>query len=236
MIESVRYQRGHLYEDHRAWFVRFRLGLRQADGSIKVQRIAERLGSVEDFATKAEVEPVRIAFMQKVNAGQVIADECMTLLSLSSRLPAVGERELRPARTRDTGRSGRFTCPSRVGQIRVREFRTVHASRMLRAIAGEHDLRKSSLQHIKSVFSGIFTHAKNEGAFDGENPVQGALIPRNAREPGETYAYNLVQILRILKVLPLLPKAIVATASLAGLREGELRGVEWPDYTGDSCR
>jgi len=29
----------------------------------------------------------------------------------------------------------------------------------------------------------------------------------------------------------LLPKAIVATASLAGLREGELRGLEWTDYT-----
>jgi integrase len=29
----------------------------------------------------------------------------------------------------------------------------------------------------------------------------------------------------------LLPQAVVATASLAGLREGELRGLEWPDYT-----
>jgi integrase len=81
------------------------------------------------------------------------------------------------------------------------------------------------------VLSGIFTHAKNEGAFDGANPVQGALIPNSAREAGETYAYNLAQILRILHVLPLLPRAIVATASLAGLREGELRGLEWPDYT-----
>jgi integrase len=32
----------------------------------------------------------------------------------------------------------------------------------------------------------------------------------------------------------LLPKAVVATASYAGLREGELRGLEWPDYTGDA--
>ena len=53
-------------------------------------------------------------------------------------------------------------------------------------------------------------------------------------EPGEAYAYNLVQILRILEVLPLLPKAAVATASFAGLREGELRGVEWPDFSDDA--
>jgi integrase len=44
----------------------------------------------------------------------------------------------------------------------------------------------------------------------------------------------MVQILRILQILPLLPKAVVATASLAGLREGELRGLEWPDYTGEA--
>lgn len=116
----------------------------------------------------------------------------------------------------------------------MREFRTVDASKMLKAIADENDLRTTTLQHIKSVLSGVFTHAKNEGAFDGVNPVQDARIPRNAREPGETYAYNLTQIRCILETLPLLPKAVVATASFAGLREGELRGLEWPDYTGES--
>jgi integrase len=60
------------------------------------------------------------------------------------------------------------------------------------------------------------------------------MIPGNARDPAETYAYNLVQILRILEVLPLLPRAVVGTASFAGLREGELRGLEWPDYTGEA--
>lgn len=85
----------------------------------------------------------------------------------------------------------------RVGHIRLREFRTVHASKMLRAIADECDLTKTTLQHIKSVLSGVFTYAKNEGAYDGSNPVQGAMIPGNARDPEETYAYNLVQILRI---------------------------------------
>jgi len=122
----------------------------------------------------------------------------------------------------------------RVGEIRLREFRTVHASRMLRAIAAECDLTKTTLQHIKSVLSAVFTFAKNEGAYDGSNPVHGAMIPGNARDARETYAYNLVQILRILDVLPLHPRAIVATASFAGLREGELRGLEWGDYTGEA--
>ena len=57
---------------------------------------------------------------------------------------------------------------------------------------------------------------------------------RNAREPVETYAYNLAQICRILEFLPLLPKAVVATAAFAGLRSGELGGLEWTDYSGDA--
>ena len=235
MIQSVRYQVGHLYEDHGAWFVRFRLGIRQANGSVKMQRTAERLGSVEDFATKADVEAVRMAFMQKVNGAQTSPHPSMTLSEFSEEfyLPWV-ERELRASTHKGYRDIWNLYLSERVGQIRLRRFRTVDASKMLRAIADDCDLTKTTLQHIKSVLSGIFTHAKNEGAYDGENPVEGARIPRNAREPGETYAYNLVQILRILEVLPLLPKAAVATASFAGLREGELRGVEWPDFAGDT--
>ena len=124
----------------------------------------------------------------------------------------------------------RVLIRDRVGHIRMREFRTVDASRMLKAIANENDLTRTTLQHIKGVLSGIFTHAKNEGAFDGANPVRDVHIPGNAREPGETYEYNLNQICRILDSLPLLPKAVVATAAYAGLREGELRGLEWTDY------
>lgn len=43
-----------------------------------------------------------------------------------------------------------------------------------------------------------------------------------------------MQILRILDLLPLLPKAVVATAAFVGLREGELRGVEWSDLASDA--
>ena len=103
---------------------------------------------------------------------------------------------------------------------------------MLRAIATKSALTKTTLQHIKSVLSTIFTYAKNEGAFDGANPVDGVLIPRRAKEPGETHAYDLAQVLQILDRLPLLERSLVATAAFAGLRQGELRGLEWTDYMG----
>src|SRR5260370_42099838 len=72
----------------------------------------------------------------------------------------------------------------------------------------------------------------NEGAIGGTNPGDGVLNPRHAEEQGETHAYDLGQVLQILDRLPLLEKSLVATDDLAGLRQGELRGLEWTDYTG----
>jgi hypothetical protein len=103
-----------------------------------------------------------------------------------------------------------------VGELYLREFRTVDASRMLRAIAKENDLTKTASQHIKSVLSTIFTYAKNEGAFDGANPVDGVLIPMLARGPGQTHAYDLDEVLQILDLLPLLAKTMVAIAPSRG--------------------
>src|SRR5260370_23382410 len=53
-----------------------------------------------------------------------------------------------------------------VGELRLRGFRTVDASRMLRAIAKKTDLTKTTMQHIKSVLSTAFIYAKSEEAFE----------------------------------------------------------------------
>jgi integrase len=235
MTKPVRYQKGYLYTDHGAWFVHYRERVRQEDGTVKLRRRTKRLGSVEEFPTKSDIEPLRTAFMQNTNVGQYSPHSSMTLSDfvVNVYLPWVNA-ERRASTHKGYREIWENHIVERVGNIRLREFRTVHASKMLRAIAGDCDLTKTTLQHIKAVLSGVFTYAKNEGAYDGSNPVQGVMIPRRAREPEETYAYNLIQILRILDVLPLLPKAVVATASFAGLREGELRGLEWTDYTGEA--
>lgn len=232
MTETVRYQEGYLYKHHGAWFVRYRERVQLEDGSIKLRQRAKRLATVEEYPTQSQVKPLLTEYLQRLNTGRQFADSSMTLQGFFERMYVPYIQEKRASTRKGYDDIWRNHIRDRVGHLRLREFRTVHASKMLKAIANESDLSKTTLQHIKSVLSGVFTHAKNEGAFDGVNPVQDARIPSNAREPRETYAYNLAQIRRILEFLPLLPKAVVATASYAGLREGELRGVEWPDYTG----
>jgi integrase len=231
MTKPVRYQKGSLFEDHGAWFVRYREPIKQKDGSVKFRRQTKRLGDVESFPRAADVEPLRVSFMQRINHDSSNGDSSMTLSEFvdCSYLPWV-ESERRPSTSKGYRELWENHMAARIGKMRVREVRTVDVGRMLRTIAAENDYSKNTMQHMKSVLSGIFTFAKNEGAFDGANPVQGALLPSKAREAKETFAYDLSQILRILDVLPLLPKAVVATASFVGLREGELRGLEWQDY------
>ena len=78
------------------------------------------------------------------------------------------------------------------------------------------EVRTAAFEPVKSVLRTIFTCAKNEGAFDGANPVDSVLIPWNAREPGQTHAYDLGQVLQILDLLPLLAKSPCRDCGLRG--------------------
>jgi hypothetical protein len=64
---------------------------------------------------------------------------------------------------------------------------SAYASIMLEEIAAEKHLTTTTLQPIKSVLSGIFTLAKNKGAFVGTNPVQDAMIPEHAKDRGSRH-------------------------------------------------
>jgi integrase len=131
-------------------------------------------------------------------------------------------------------------CP-RVGEIRLRDFKTVDAANLLTTRAGKSWGRRS-LQHAKSLLSGIFTSAKNLGVLDGINPVQGTMIPRKAAAPGETHATTPEEALEILELLErakdvtprqrIQAQVAIGLVFFTGLRPGEARGARWEDYDG----
>jgi hypothetical protein len=73
--------------------------------------------------------------------------------------------------------------------MRVRDFRTVDGSRLIKAVENEHGntLSHGTYKWIKVSISAIFTHAKNEGVYDGINPMTGVHNPKGKR-PGRTRA------------------------------------------------
>jgi integrase len=102
-------------------------------------------------------------------------------------------------------------------------------------IATPGHLSRNSVRHIKSLLSGIFKFAKQQGYFDGENPVKDTAVP-SGPEPYETYAYSLEEIAQILAALPEPAATAFAVAAFTGARRGEVRGLSWENYRDDAIR
>lgn len=130
---------------------------------------------------------------------------------------------------------------SRLGNLRLRDFRTAHGQRLLAAIAKDNpDIGHKTLLRLKSFLSGVFKHARAEGYLDDENPMHGVTLPRTVRRvkfKGDTYsAKEITALLANVYSSDYLGRvafAAVATAAFTGLRLAELRGLQWRDYSGD---
>lgn len=117
----------------------------------------------------------------------------------------------------------------RVGEIRLRDFSTGDAQRVLDEIQLSHQ----SLLRIKTGMSAIFTFARQRNFIRTANPVQGTRAEGTRSDP-ERYAYSLDEVLFILNKLSGVALVVAGVAAFAGLRESEIRGLKWEDYAGDS--
>jgi integrase len=111
----------------------------------------------------------------------------------------------------------------------MRDTRTFHVQGWLDQI-GADGLSRNTLKHIKSVISAIFTLAKQQDYFQGENPKRDTAVNPGAAEPEETYAYSLPEIMSILAILPEPASTAFAVAAFMGLRRGEIQGLLWENY------
>jgi integrase len=113
----------------------------------------------------------------------------------------------------------------------LRNTRTFQVQGWLNTI-GATGLSRNTLKHVKSVISAIFTLAKQQDYFQGENPARDTAVNPGAPEPQETYAYSLDEIQTILSLLPEPAGTAFAVAAFMGLRHGEIQGLLWEDYRG----
>jgi integrase len=109
-------------------------------------------------------------------------------------------------------------------------------SGLLEDIANKHTLNTDTVGKVRSILSGIFTHAMGKGDFPGksasENPASCALIPESATEPKDTVAASREEVkatLAALKEMPL-ERAAVALVAFTGVRPSEARGLRWEEW------
>ncbi len=187
--------------------------------------VAEARGNAKPNASDA-------AIVKRVVSDDAAGDTLLTTFvetvffaHIETRLRAKTVREYKSIWTR-------YRLAEKVSGLRVCDFRTKHGSEILKSIAAEHNVSKATLQHVKFMLSGIFVLAKNEGLYDGLNPMQDVMLPE-AKGTRETGAYTIDEILSMLR-LPFddMTKAAIGIASFAALRESEIAGLQWSDYDG----
>ena len=226
----TRPQRGYLYKAYGAWHLRFREDVWQPNGTTGRVQVSQRIASLVECPRKSDAMRLADEIMYRVNNDLTSPFSTMPMVSFVEEVYLQHVESQNRASTlkgyRDIWRNH---IKPRVGEMRVRDFRTWDGEKLLKRIAEESSLSRASLKHVKSVLSAIFKHAKRSGAINGVNPVQDVSIPK-ARESEDTHAYSPEEIFRMLKLFPDPAATVMATAAFTGLRKGELRGLRWENY------
>jgi integrase len=202
------------------------------------KRVRVKLAPANDnYPNKKSVELLKLAILTPLNAGQVAPESAMPVTEFIEKfyLPFV-KTELRPSTYKDYGKDiYERHLKHRLGNVRVRDFQTVTGQRLIATIAKENatEVGHKTLLRIKSFLSGTFKHAKREGLIGFENPMRDVSVPGKSKKfHGPTYDVDeIAQQFVVLQGYDT-ALAVVSTASLAGLRLAELRGLLWSDYDG----
>jgi integrase len=241
-----RQQSGYIWRVGKSWFGRWREDA-LIDGKVIRKQQSRRLADYCDrYKTERDVRPLLDDILRPLNQGRADVRSTLTLASFVTNFYIPYTREnLKPSTHHGYLKLWNGSLAPRIGEIRLRDFRTVDAAKLLNALAATGWGRRS-LQHAKSLVSGVFTYAKNLGVLDGVNPVRDALVPKKAAAPAETHATTPEEVVAMLEALgkaeDLEPRqrvqarAAIGLMYFAGLRPGEARGVRWEDYEARSLQ
>lgn len=237
-MKRQREQTGNLWKCRGWWYLRYRENEVEPDGTIKRVQKAERLAPVEG-ETRSKHSRLLLALMEERMAiinGSHSSTTPLALMNVAEFVEQVYlpdcKKNLRPTTCTTLESIWRSQIKARVGHIKLRDFRTSMADAMLQAIADEGKVHRSYIRTVKTELSAIFRLARRKDAITIANPVRDAALPRSAKKLEKRGTYVLTDILRMLAALQGTAKVAVATAAFAGLRRGELAGLEWADYDG----
>lgn len=221
-------QNGNLFKRHGAWFLRFYRD--EIVGGQPVRRRAcVRLAPVnDDYRSRKDLQNEIDRHILPVNRG-ALPEGGLTFSQFYEGhfLPHLAARNRKASTIRFYKDTYRTHLKARVGPIKLRDFTTATAQGVLDSIQLSHQ----SLLRIKTCMSAAFTVARQKDFLRDANPIVGSKA-EGSRAKFRGYAYTLKEISHMLSVLDEPARTAVAVAAFTGMREGEIRGLKWPDYTG----
>lgn len=231
-----RLQTGRLYEASGAFYVQY-----YQHG----KRVSKRLCAKDDKHHSLTCKPVKLLrdeFMLKVNTKPdsvgrqtKVADFWRTVyLPWAEGDPEKGEKgELRVSTAKGYKKIWEQVLRDHFANQTLEEYQTVHGSQLLTKLSRKYG--KRTVQHVRSLASGIFTLAVNHGLLE-RNPWREVKSLIKAKEPAEAPHYTLQEVERLLAALKgqLREQVIISVSFFLGLRPSEIAGLRWEDVSEDS--
>jgi integrase len=232
-----RYQRGYIYEAFGAFHVRYRLE-EIVDGKLVRKQRSHRLCTKDREHPSASSKSVRRlcdGFMATVNTQVPDKPQQADLTVVAfwdHKYSTFVEKECKPSTRHGYNQLWNQRLKDHFGTMTLREYRTHHGSVFLTGL--KSSLGRRTIQHIKSLCSGIFTHAVNIGEIE-TNPWHDAKVLGKTKAPATTKHYTLEEMENIITALVdhVEAQLIMALAFFLELRKGEIQGLQWPDVDED---
>jgi integrase len=230
-----RYQRGYIYEAFGAFHVRYRLEEIVEGKPVKKQR-SHRLCTKDREHPSTSSKSVRRlcdGFMATINnqlPNQPKANLTIAAFWENTYWPFVQEN-LKPSTIYGYNQIWNQHLKPHFGNMTLREYRKGMGSAFLTKLA--KTLRPRTVQHIKNLASGIFTHAANLDEVES-NPWQFCKVLGKTKTHRETEHYTLEEMENIISALVdhVDGQLVMALCFFLGLRKGEIQGLQWSDIDG----
>jgi integrase len=220
-----------------SWYGRWRDDVLEDGRAVRKQRARKLADYCDRFRTERDVQPLLDEILRPLNQKRAKPESNLSIAEYVEDYYLEFVRDnCKPSTCSGYKTQWQMYLAPRLTKVALRDFRTCDAAKLFDDIFHAHKLSRSTLRHLKSFLSGMFTFAINQGVLDGINPIREARIPKKANAPAETHAASPDEVLAMLNALEragnIKACAAVALMFFGGLRPGEARGVCWEDYDG----
>jgi len=230
-MKKPRHQDGVLYESSGAFYVRH---FDTVDGVRK--RVSHRLCFKDDkhySLTCKAVKDLRDEHMAIVNAEVEdranVQDMLIADYWTNTYLPFV-TANLKPSTVAGYEQIWNQFLEDHFTGRTLREYETHHGSVFLTGLSKKYGRR--TVAHVRSLASGIFTSAINDGLLK-MNPWSQVKTKIKPKAPKDTASYSLAELEEIVTLLKnrVDGQLVVCLAGMMGLRPSEIVGLDWADVS-----
>jgi integrase len=231
---NSRHHDGVVYEASNAFYIRHWI-TKTVAGQPKRVRVSHMLCRKDDTHRSATCKPVKDlarSFMQTINAafGPDAAQASLLITDYWTNvyLPFV-TKNLKPSTVAGYTQIWEQFLEDHFKDRTFREYETHHGSKFLTGVV-DNGYGRRTVAHVRSLASGIFTHAINDGLLK-LNPWSEVKTKTKPKPPGETASYSLTELMDIVnnKLTRSDARLVVCLAGLMGLRPSEIVGLDWQD-------